>query len=249
VAIAASVGCGTRNAEILSSTTSPTGVAVPPPGAPTASTLVTGVIESINATSRSIVVSGTTVSVPSSATVRNRLGSLTFADLQVGQTVTIQASRSGSTITAMDIFIDNSPGPYVPLEGQVSGLTGTCPSLMFTISGTTVVTVASTVDSNCAYIVNGAMVRVNGIRQTDGSVTASEVVVELVQAAGSIAALQGSCPSVTFSLGSTVVSTSPATLFAGRACSQLSNGAVVGVDGYGQSNGSIAATSVSGSSR
>jgi hypothetical protein len=248
-AIAASVGCGTRNVEVLSSTTTPTGVAASPSGAPAAAILVTGVIESINATSRSIVVSGTTVSVPSTATVRNRIGSLAFADLQVGQTVTIQASRTGSTITALDIFIDNSPGAYVQLEGQVSGLTGACPSLMFTVSGTTVVTVASTIDGSCAHIVNGAAVQVSGMRQTDGFVTASEVVVLQVQAAGSIAALQGSCPSITFSLGSTVVSTGPATLFAGRACSQLSDGAVVRVDGYGQSNGSIAATSVNGSSR
>jgi hypothetical protein len=77
------------------------------------------------------------------------------------------------------------------------------------------------------------------------------VMVRPVQAAGSIAALQGSCPSITFSLAGTVVSTSPVTLFAGGPCSQLSDGAGVSVDGYRQSDGSIAATSVSqiGSSR
>jgi hypothetical protein len=253
-AIAASVGCGTRNVEVLSTTTtSPTSVGVSPSSEPIANVVVTGVVGSINTTSRSIVVSGTTVSVPSSATIRNRIASLlTFGDLRVGQTVTIQANRSGSTITALEIFIEDGPDTDVQLEGQVSGLTGTCPSLTFRISGTTVATIASTmIDGGCAKVVNGAAVLVNGVRQSDGSVTASDVVVQRVQAAGSITALGGSCPSITFSLGSTAVSTSSVTLFAGRACGQLSDGTAVRVDGYIQSDGSIAAASVSqmGSSR
>ena len=252
--IAASVGCGTRNVEVLSTTTtSPTTVGVSPSTEPIANVVVTGVVGSINTTSRSIVVSATTVSVPSSATIRNRIASpLTFADLQVGQTVTIQANRSGSTFTALEIFIEDGPGTDVQLEGQVSGLSGTCPSLTFRISGTTVTTIASTmIDGGCAQVVNGAAVLVNGVRESDGSVAASDVMVQRVQAAGSIAGLRGSCPSITFSLGGTAVSTSSVTLFAGPACGQLSDGIAVSVDGYRQTDGSIAATSVSqmGSSR
>jgi Domain of unknown function (DUF5666) len=86
---------------------------------------------------------------------------------------------------------------------------------------------------------------VSGVRQSDGSVTASFVMVERVQASGSIAALQGSCPSITFALGGSVVSTSSVTVFDGRACRQLSDGTAVRVDGYKQGDGSIAATSVS----
>jgi hypothetical protein len=193
-------------------------------------------------------VSGTTVSVPSSVTIRSRDVSLTFADLQIGQTVTIEANRSGLTITALEILIENGPGTSVQLEGHVSGLTGTCPALTFKISETSVATSASTtIDGGCAQLVNGAEVLVNGVRQADGSVTASYVmvVVQRVHAAGSVAALQGSCPSITFSVGGTVVSTSSVTLFAGRPCGQLANGAEVSVDGYKQSDGSIAATSVS----
>ena len=69
--------------------------------------------------------------------------------------------------------------------------------------------------------------------------------VERVQASGSIAALQGSCPSITFALGGSVVSTSSVTVFDGRACNQLSDGTAVRVDRYKQGDGSIAATSVS----
>jgi hypothetical protein len=230
----------------VSTTTSPTAVSVFPSGEPTFNVVVTGTVRSISTTSQSLVVNGTTVFVPGSATIRNRGASLTFADLQVGQIVTIQASRSGSTITALEIFIESGAPTDVQLEGQVSGLTGTCPSLTFGISGTTVMTIASTkTDPGCAQVVNGAAVAVSGVRQSDGSVTASFVRVERVQAAGSIAALQGSCPSITFALGGTAVSTSSATVFDGTACSQLSDGTAVRVDGYRRSDGSIAATSVS----
>jgi hypothetical protein len=93
-------------------------------------------------------------------------------------------------------------------------------SLTFKISGTTVMTIASTkTDPGCAQVVNGAAVAVSGVRRSDGSVTASFVMVERVQASGSIAALQGSCPSITFALGGSVVSTSSVTVFDGRACS------------------------------
>ena len=219
--VAASVGCGTRNVEVLSTTTtSPTAVGVSPSSEPIANVVVTGAVGSINTTSRSIVVSATTVSVPSSATIRNRSASpLTFADLQVGQTVTIQANRSGSTFTALEIFIEDGPATYVQLEGQVSGLSGTCPSLTFRISGTTVTTIASTkTDAGCAQVVNGAAVLVNGVRQSDGSVTASFVMVQRVQAAGSIAWPSGLVPLNHFALGGSAVSTSSVTLFAdGRA--------------------------------
>jgi hypothetical protein len=221
-------------------------VSVSPSSEPIIHVVVTGTVRSINTTSGSLVVNGTTVLVPSSATIRNRSASLTFADLQVGQSVTIQATRSGSTITALEIFIEDGPASYVQLEGPVSGLTGTCPSLTFKISGTTVTTIASTkTDPGCAQVVNGAAVAVSGVRQSDGSVTASFVMVERVQASGSIAALHGSCPSITFALGGSVVSTSSVTVFDGRACSQLADGTAVRVDGYKQGDGSIAATSVS----
>jgi hypothetical protein len=221
-------------------------VSVSPSGEAIINVVVTGTVRSINTTSQSLVVNGTTVVVPSSATIRNRSASLTFADLQVGQSVTIQATRSGSTITALEIFIEESPATYVQLEGQVSGLTGTCPSLTFSISGTTVMTIASTkTDPGCAQVVNGAAVAVSGVRQSDGSVTASFVMVERVHASGSISARQGSCPSITFALDGSVVSTSSATRFDGRPCSQLADGTTVRIDGYRQSDGSIAATSVS----
>jgi hypothetical protein len=178
-AMAAAAGCGTRNVEVLSTTTtSPTAVTVSPSSEPISNVVVTGVIGSINTTGRSIVVSGTTVSVPSGVTILSRNASLTFADLQIGQTVTIQANRSGSTITALEIFIENGPGTFVQIEGQVSGVTGTCPSLTFKISGTSIVStspVTMFAGRPCSQLSDGAGVRVDGYRQSDGSIAATSV--------------------------------------------------------------------------
>jgi hypothetical protein len=63
------------------------------------------------------------------------------------------------------------------LEGAVSGLTGTCPSLTFTVQQTTVRTNSSTVfkDGPCTAITNGKRVEVEGTRQADGSIVATKV--------------------------------------------------------------------------
>ena len=59
----------------------------------------------------------------------------------------------------------------------MSGLTGTCPTLSFTVQATKVTTTASTTfkDITCAAVANGAAVEVKGAKQTDGSVVASKV--------------------------------------------------------------------------
>jgi hypothetical protein len=85
------------------------------------------------------------------------------------------------------------------------------------------------------------------------ALTASEVVVEAdgtprvqqVEIEGSISALQGSCPAVTFSIRSTAISTTDTTTFVGQTCGQLANGVSVIVDGNRQDGGAIVATRVS----
>jgi hypothetical protein len=65
------------------------------------------------------------------------------------------------------------------LEGTVSGLTGTCPSITFTLNRATVKADASTryEDGTCAQIRNNLRLEVHGRRLTDGSVQA--IVIEL----------------------------------------------------------------------
>ena len=62
------------------------------------------------------------------------------------------------------------------LTGVVSSLSGTCPALTFTVQGVKVVTNRSTeFEDPCAQIANGKRVEVEGARQADGSIVATEV--------------------------------------------------------------------------
>lgn len=65
-------------------------------------------------------------------------------------------------------------------EGAVSGLTGTCPSIAFTLNGTTVRANGSTryEDGTCAQVRNTIRVEVHGQRQTDGSILAARIELE-----------------------------------------------------------------------
>jgi hypothetical protein len=63
------------------------------------------------------------------------------------------------------------------LRGAVSGLTGTCPRLSFSVRGTKVTTSETTQfdDLRCADIDNDVVVEVKGSRQADGAIAATKV--------------------------------------------------------------------------
>jgi hypothetical protein len=63
-----------------------------------------------------------------------------------------------------------------------------------------------------------------------------------VEASGAIAGLQGSCPALSFALGSYRVTTNPSTKFQGGDCSSFRNGDKVEMSGTKQSDGSVVAT-------
>ena len=67
--------------------------------------------------------------------------------------------------------------PAVSLEGPVSQLTGSCPSLRFVIDGRDVITDAATrfTKGHCRQVENGLEVTVEGERLTSGAVLASKV--------------------------------------------------------------------------
>jgi len=61
-------------------------------------------------------------------------------------------------------------------ERWAAGLSGACPSITFSVSGSTVSTSASTrFDDACGSLKNGERVEVRGIRQTNNVVAASRV--------------------------------------------------------------------------
>ena len=75
-----------------------------------------------------------------------------------------------------------SPGPAPPpekvhVEGTVSGLSGQCPALSFTVSGVAIITSGSTdfKKGNCSQVEHSRSVEVKGTRQSSGVVLAIEV--------------------------------------------------------------------------
>ena len=139
------------------------------------------------------------------------------------------------------------------LEGVVSASTGTCPAVTFTVNTTKVTTNSATVFRNgaCADATkNGARVEVEGTRQADGSILATRVELKQAQAQqeaeveGVVSATTGTCPSLTFMVGTTKVTTNSATTFRDGICTDVKDGARVEVKGTRQADGSILATRV-----
>ncbi len=74
---------------------------------------------------------------------------------------------------------DDGDDDEAEVEGVVSGRTGTCNSITFTVAGVTVITNGATkFEDPCASIVNGTRVEVEGTRQANGSIVASEVEID-----------------------------------------------------------------------
>jgi hypothetical protein len=101
----------------------------------------------------------TTYSVSANTALSPRTGTVTVA----GQSVTVTQAA----------FV---PEP-IKLDGRVSGLTGSCPSLTFTLQGRTIRTNAQTEfkKGNCGKLANNDQVDVEGVPQADGSILATKV--------------------------------------------------------------------------
>ena len=94
-----------------------------------------------------------------------------------GDRARIDSEHRGRGGDANDDDDDDENDDADELKGTVSGVSGTCPSLTFTVNGKTVKTNASTVFENvaCAQIANGTRVEVKGAPQSDGTLTAKKV--------------------------------------------------------------------------
>lgn len=161
----------------------------------------------------------------------------------------------------------------VELKGAIAGRTGTCPSITFSVGTSTVMTNAATTfdDGACTTLQNGDEVEVEGVRQANGTVLASRVEKKNadddddedddddhgnrgpgdgnrqggeVELNGTLAGLGGGCPSITFTVSGSTVSTSGSTRFDDGSCSSLKNGDRVEVKGVRQSPTAVAASRV-----
>jgi hypothetical protein len=147
------------------------------------------------------------------------------------ESVQINVTLSGSS-ASVDTSQRVTPDNHVQLEGTKV----TADSTTHFVAGT------------CAQMVNGVTVHVEGSRQTDGSVKASRIEIQAStqpqDLSGTIAGLGGTCPAITFTLGSTNVKTSATTNFTNATCSTLANGDTVNVQGLRQANGDLLADRV-----
>jgi hypothetical protein len=147
------------------------------------------------------------------------------------------------------------PGQPPPLpegmkgaRGEVGGLSGTCPSLTFTLEGTVFRTNASTqfIGGTCEGVKSGEQAGAMGTPQDDGSVLA--VGVQLGEppdkgegpgkpptdgtgAQGQISNVSGACPAVAFTLGDKAVKTTAGTTYDAGSCAEIKNGVQAGAMG------------------
>jgi hypothetical protein len=145
-----------------------------------------GRITAVDTSARTLRVGTTQVRVPPTAVIRHGSRVLAFADLHVGDHVEVKGTVESGVLVASEVKVeqdDDDDGRddanEVELKGTVSALSGTCPSLTFTIQNTKVVTSASTSfrEVTCAAIAGGTVkvVEVKGTRRSDGSVAATRV--------------------------------------------------------------------------
>lgn len=94
-------------------------------------------------------------------------------------TITVSLNGNAARVESEDRD-DDDDEEEDELEGTVSNLSGSCPTLTFTVQRTTVKTNSATVfeHGSCTRIVNGTRVEVEGRRQADGTIVATEVEIE-----------------------------------------------------------------------
>jgi hypothetical protein len=102
----------------------------------------------------------------------NRTGD---GEVRYSVALNIGPARTG-TLTVAGTTVTISQAAAVSVSGAVSGLTGQCPALTFTVSGRLIRTNSATVfDTRCDRIGNGDTVSVTGATQPDMSVLALRV--------------------------------------------------------------------------
>jgi hypothetical protein len=224
-----------------------------------------GRISSIDAGAKSFQIPGITVKTTATTTIRHGNRTVPFTDLKMGDHVQVKGTKDGTTLTATEIKVEQdgdddddgdrpptTPTP-VTLSGTVSGSTGTCPAVTFTVQSTkvTVNNVTTYPQTSCADATkNDASVKVTGTKQSDGSVLATSVSVTTpatttTTLTGEISGSTGTCPTVTFTVQSTKVTVNSTTTFPSTTCADATkNTANVKVTGTKQTDGSVLATSV-----
>ncbi len=169
------------------------------------------------------------------------------SDVQNNRQVEIHgASLPEGGVVATEVEIKSGDGEDEPddpdepdeteIKGAVDNLSGTCPSLSFTVKGASVVTDGGTrfTHTACGDLEEGDEVNVQGVLE-GGVIHASHVAAnnrhEPAQVKGIVENLGGSCPSLTFEVKGEAVATDGETKFLHKPCSELQAGDEVNVEG------------------
>jgi hypothetical protein len=264
-AVLAATACGKATSSPVSPSSTAAAVASPSPSS--GRVQVDGKIASINAPARSFQVASTTVVVPSSATLTSSSGQVEFKDLQVEMEIHVIGTMQGNVVSAEQVQVDDhgrdqgQPDPSVENEteftGAIGSMGGACPSLTLSVAGKTVKTGAATafLKAACTDLRSGTTVEVKGATQPDGSVMASRVQLEDDDVAepepgdqneteftGSVAAVTGSCPALSFSVGGRSVKSTSSTEFKDGSCGDVKSGVMLEVKGTAEKDGSVTAS-------
>jgi hypothetical protein len=144
---------------------------------------VNGRIDQIDTANQTLRVNLQTVLVQQATFIRHGNRTFRFSDLRVGDHIQVKGRRDGATFVATEIKVetgdddDDDVNDDNDVEGAISGLGGTCPSVTFFIGSTKVTTNALTSyeDITCLTLANNQRVEVTGNRANDGSVVATRI--------------------------------------------------------------------------
>ena len=153
----------------------------------------TGRITSIDTSAKSFQIPGLTVKTTAATVIRHGNKTVLFSDLKVGDHIQARGTMDGTTLTATEVKVeqegedddnddDRGDAGQTEVSGVVSGSTGTCPAVTFTVGSSTKVTVTKDTvydDTSCAAATkNGAKVEVKGTKGSDGTITATRVEID-----------------------------------------------------------------------
>ena len=141
---------------------------------------IEGVLATIggSGTNLNLLVGNTIVHTDGSTRVQRRGDTQDLDDLVVGMRLHVVGTRQpDSSILARKIQIKgDAPGSAFEIEGSIGGVKGTCPSLTFSVNGYAVTTNAGTAFTPaCSTFKSGTKATVEGIMQSNGSITATSV--------------------------------------------------------------------------
>ena len=154
---------------------------------------VEGRVAQISAAARTLRIGDADITVPSGTPIRHGSTAMALSDVHVGDRLHVRGTRSGTVVTATEVTVQTDrPGdPAPPVStpkpeddhgdvertGTLSGRSGTCPGLTFTVSSTQFVTSALTTfeGTSCSSLADGDRVEVKGSKSSSGRVTATKV--------------------------------------------------------------------------